>query len=180
MSECVVCVIVSQLSSIRQMSLRPISSQRASKPFQSGLLPAKFGTKIAFVFAVTFSMIWLTEGTKVRTSTSQKTGVKFSWHKGATVVENVQAGVMTSSPGLSLAMWRARMFALLPLLQKMPYFFPKKTLTSRSNCAVRGPGASQPSRKQAFTALISSSPYASNLFGAYQIDFLYCDAIKEN
>ena len=48
-------------------------------------------------------------------------------------------------------------------------FLPKRSATLFSNSTVRSPNpASQPSRRQASTALISSSPYDSNLFGAYQ------------
>ena len=136
---------------------------------QSGLLPARFGTKMALVFAVIFETICSTEGTNVLTSTSQNTGLRSSWHKGATVVEKVQAGVITSSPLFKPAIKSARMFALLPLLQKMPNSLPKYRLTSSSKRAVRGPGASQPSLRHSVTASISSWPYASNLFGAYHI-----------
>ena len=86
-------------------------------------------------------------------------------------MEKVHAGVMTSSPGFKFAMCNARILALLPLLQKIPNFLLKYLLTIASNSAVLGPGASQPSRKHASTASISSSSYASNLFGAYHIAF---------
>ena len=59
------------------------------------------------------------------------------------------------------------MFALLPLLQKIPYFFPKYLLTKPSNSAVRGPGASQPSLKHESTASISSSSISSECCPPY-------------
>ena len=58
-------------------------------------------------------------------------------------------------------------FAELPELTIMPHFLPKLSATFFSNSAVIGPGASQPCRRHLPTAKISSSPKASNLFGAY-------------
>jgi len=82
-------------------------------------------------------------------------------------VEKVQAGVITSSPGFRSNTHNPIMLALDPLLQNTPNFLPKYAETSCSNFSVRGPGESQPSRKQSSTAFISASPYASNMLGAY-------------
>merc|ERR1719460_2191571 len=60
-------------------------------------------------------------------------------------------------------------FAELPELHMTPTFLPKIAATFDSNSSVLGPGASHPSRRHATTSAISSSPYASNLLGAYQI-----------
>src|SRR6056300_1889207 len=88
--------------------------------------------------------------------------------RGATVVEKPHAGVTTSDPFGRLRPHRPRRIALLPEFTKSPCFFPKRSATLLSNSTVRSPKpASQPSRKQTSTALISSSPYDSNLFGAY-------------
>jgi UDP-glucose 4,6-dehydratase len=94
---------------------------------------------------------------------------------GDTVVANVHAGVTISDPfGISRAA-RARRHALDPEFTKRPYFFPKILATFSSNSIVLGPNpASHPSCKHSMTARISSGPYDSNLFGAYQI-FLLID-----
>jgi len=78
---------------------------------------------------------------------------------GANVVENVQAGVIILHPlGKSNAAI-ANKQADEPELTKTPYFLPKAFAIFSSNSIERGPNpANQPSRKQASTAFISSSP----------------------
>src|SRR6056300_1030624 len=157
-------VIVSAESSNR------VTPGKASRiAFQSGTLPMRFGNKIHFVSCVTTFFSCSTVGTYVLRPTSQNTGLRPSCTSGATVVENPHAGVTTSDPlGRSKAQ-RPKRIALLPEFTNSPCLFPNVSATLFSNSTVRSPKpASQPSRRQASTALISSSPYDSNLFGAYQ------------
>jgi len=127
------------------------------------------GRRRHFVSGVTTFLRSSTLGTYELKPTSQNTGLRPSCMRGATVVANPHAGVTTSDPfGRSRAQ-RPRRIALLPEFTKSPCFFPKRSDTRFSNSTVRSPKpASQPSRRQASTALISSSPYDSNLLGAYQ------------
>src|SRR6056300_342078 len=88
---------------------------------------------------------------------------------GATVVENPHAGVTISELFGRSRAHKPKRIALLPEFTKSPCLFPKSAATRFSNSTDLSPKpASQPSRKQASTALISSSPYDSNLLGAYQ------------
>jgi hypothetical protein len=78
---------------------------------------------------------------------------------GASVVEKVQAGVITLMPLGNCRLARANKQADEPEFTNTPYFLPKCLAIFSSNSIERGPNpASQPSRKQASTALISSSP----------------------
>ncbi len=139
---------------------------------QSGVLPIRFGSKRHFVSGVTTFMSCSTLGTYVSRPTSQNTGFKPNCMMGATVVANPQAGVTISEPFGKLSACNPNRIALLPEFTKSPFFFPNRSDTLFSNSVVRLPNpASQPSRRQSSTALISSSPYDSNLFGAYQIFF---------
>ena len=83
-------------------------------------------------------------------------------------VEKVHAAVITSSPGLKPKALSAIRLADEPELTISPSCLEKLDETIASNCSVLGPGARKPSRRQPVTAEISSSPYASNLLGAYQ------------
>ena len=61
----------------------------------------------------------------------------------------------------------------LTIQKGRPYFFPNCLAIFSSNSTVRGPNpANHPSLRHSSTALISSSPYASNLLGAYHIFFI--------
>src|SRR6056300_1900284 len=129
----------------------------------------RFGRRRHFVSGVTTFFRCSTVGTYVLRPTSQNTGFRPSCTRGATVVANPHAGVTTSEPFRRLRAQRPRRIALLPEFTKRPCFFPKRSATRFSNSTERSPKpASQPSRKQFSTALISSSPYDSNLLGAYQ------------
>ena len=77
---------------------------------------------------------------------------------GASVVENVHAGVITLHPlGKSKAANASR-HADDPELTNTPYFLPKRFAIFSSNSTERGPKpANQPSRRHASTALISFS-----------------------
>ena len=78
---------------------------------------------------------------------------------GANVVENVLAGVMTSSPFSKFNAFNPNKIADEPLFTNKPYFLPNKTDTFSSNLTVLGPNpASHPSFKQSTTACISKSP----------------------
>src|SRR6056300_1877034 len=151
-------------------SSKRITSGKASRiACHWGTFPMRFGSKIHFVSGVTTAFNCSTVGTYVLRPTSQNTGLRPSCISGATVVENPHAGVTTSEPfGRSNAQ-RPKRIALLPEFTNNPCLFPNVSLTLFSNSTVRSPKpASQPSRRQASTALISSSPYDSNLLGAYQ------------
>src|SRR6056300_587788 len=138
--------------------------------FQSGTFPMRFGNRRHFVSDVTTFFKSSTDGTYVARPTSQNTGLSPNCISGATVVANPHAGVTTSDPGGRSRAHRPRRMALLPEFTNSPRFFPKRSETLFSNSTVRSPKpASQPSRRHSSTALISSSPYDSNLLGAYQI-----------
>src|SRR5210317_1391903 len=137
-----------------------------------GTFPMRLGSKIHFVSGVTTAFNCSTVGTYVLRPTSQNTGLRPSCINGATVVENPHAGVTTSLPFWRFKAHNPKRMALLPEFTKSPCFFPKMSATLFSNSTERSPKpASQPSRKQTSTALISSSPYDSNLFGAYHTFF---------
>src|SRR6056300_1141617 len=173
-------VIVSAESSKR---VTPGKASRMAS--QSGTFPMRLGSRIHFVSGVTTPLNCSTFGTYDLRPTSQNTGLRPNCRRGATVVANPHAGVTTSEPlGRSRAQ-RPRRIALLPEFTKRPCFFPKRSATRFSNSTERSPKpASQPSRKQASTALISSSPYDSNLLGAYQtflgIVFLHAPKFLSN
>ena len=140
--------------------------------FQSGVFPIKFGRRRHFVFSVTTFLSCSTLGTYVFSSTSQKTGLCPNWTMGATVVENPHAGVTISEPFGRSSAHKPKRIALLPEFTKSPCLFPNMSETLFSNSTERSPKpASQPSRRQLLTASISSSPYDSNLLGAYQTFF---------
>src|SRR6056300_818838 len=150
-------------------SSKRITPGKASRmASQLGTFPMRFGNKIHLVWGVTTALNCSKLGTYVLRPTSQNTGLRPSCTRGATVVENPHAGVTTSLRlGRSRAQ-RPKRIALLPEFTKSPYLFPNTSATLFSNSTERSPKpASQPSRRQASTALISSSPYDSNLLGAY-------------
>mmetsp|Transcript_9462 Transcript_9462/g.15324 ORF Transcript_9462/g.15324 Transcript_9462/m.15324 type:complete len:213 (-) Transcript_9462:4-642(-) len=143
----------------------------ARRSFQSILLPIRLGRKQHLVFGVMAAKIASTVGTYRPGSTSMKTGLRPNCSMGAIDVENVQAGVTISSPFCRPSAQSPNKLAELPEFTMRPHFLPNNAATFSSNSSVRGPGASQPSRRQSTTACISSSPYASNLFGAYHTFF---------
>ena len=148
-------------------SVTPGNASRIAS--QSGTFPIRLGRRRHFVSGVTTFLRSSTVGTYELRPTSQNIGLRPSCISGATVVANPQAGVTTSDPSGRSRAQRPRRIALLPEFTKSPCFFPKRSDTRFSNSVVRSPKpASQPSRRQASTALISSSPYDSNLLGAYQ------------
>lgn len=147
-------VIVSAESSKR---MRSGNASRIA--FQSGILPMRFGIIKHFVSGVTTFLRSSTDGTYVSIPTSQNTGFRPSCMRGATVVAKPHAGVTTSEPLGKLRAQRPNRIALLPEFTKRPDCFPNKSATRFSNSTVRSPKpASQPSRRQLSTALISSSP----------------------
>ena len=78
---------------------------------------------------------------------------------GASVVENVHAGVMIFDPFLSPKAAIANKQAEEPELTNTPYFLPNRLAIFFSNSIERGPNpANHQSRRQASTAFISSSP----------------------
>ena len=88
---------------------------------------------------------------------------------GATVVENMHAGVTTSLPLGRSRLASASRQADDPELTKSAKRFPNMAATRFSNSTVRFPNpASQPSRRHWSTAWISASPYAWKPLGAYQ------------
>jgi len=136
------------------------------------VFPIKFGRRIHFVFSVTTFLSCSTLGTYVVSSTSQNTGLCPNCTMGATVVENPHAGVTISEHFGRSRAHKPKRIALLPEFTKSPCLFPNIPETLFSNSTERSPKpASQPSRRQLLTASISSSPYDSNLLGAYQTFF---------
>jgi hypothetical protein len=78
---------------------------------------------------------------------------------GANVVLKVHAGVIILQPFGRFKAAIANKHADDPELTKTPYFFPNRLAIFSSNSIDRGPKpANQPSRRQASTAFISSSP----------------------
>jgi len=142
-----------------ESSKRMRSGNASRMASQSGTLPMRLGRRRHFVSGVTTFLRSSTVGTYESIPTSQNTGLRPSCMRGATVVANPHAGVTTSVPlGRSRA-HRPRRIALLPEFTKRPCCLPKSSATLSSNSTVRSPKpASQPSRRQFSTALISSSP----------------------
>ena len=139
-------------------------------PSQSGTLPMRFGMSIHLVLCVTADTTCQGAGTYVVNSTSQNFGTRPSCKMGATVVANPHAGVTTSDPFGRSSAASASKIALLHEFTKRPIFLPKSNEVRFSNSSVRLPNpANQPSLRHSSTAFISSSPYDSNLLGAYHI-----------
>ncbi len=77
---------------------------------------------------------------------------------GATVVENVIAGVIISESLAKSNEESAKRFAEDPELTAIPNFFPNRLATFISNSFTFGPDASQPFSNDSNTAFFSSSP----------------------
>ena len=153
-----------------ESSISGIPGQTDLIPSQSGTLPIRFGIRTHLVLCVTADTTCQGAGTYVVNSTSQNFGTRPSCKMGATVVAKPHAGVTTSEPFGRSSAASASKIALLPEFTKRPIFLPKSNAVLFSNSSDRLPNpANQPSRRHSSTALISSSPYDSNLLGAYHI-----------
>ena len=71
-----------------------------------------------------------------------KCGINPNWYIGATVVENVRFGVITSDPFLKLKDDKPKRFAEEPELTINPYFFPNNLDTVFSSFFTFGPSIS--------------------------------------
>ena len=92
---------------------------------------------------------------------------------GANVVEKVHAGVTILLPTGKSNAAMANKQADDPEFTNTPYFLPNLLAISFSNLIDLGPcPPNQPERRVFSTAFISSYPYDSNLYGAYQIFFI--------
>lgn len=88
-------------------------------------MPIRLGIIIHLVLGIINLITSSTSGTYFPIATSQKTGFAPNCMIGATVVEKVQAGVITSSPGPTPNAAKDNKQAEEPELTKSPYFFPK-------------------------------------------------------
>ncbi len=138
---------------------------------QSGALPMRLGTRIAFVLGPIISSIFWTSIWNVSGVTSTNTGTKLARIMGAMSVEKVTDEVMISSPGDRPRTSMAKYNADDPELHMIPRFFPKREATRRSISRTFLPirSAVGPPRRTLTTASISRSSWTDPAYSMRRV-----------
>src|SRR3989344_4841716 len=99
-------------------------------------------------------------------------GISPSFTMGATVVENVKIGVITSEPFGKFNDSRAKRFAEDPEFTYTPYFFPNKEEILFSNSDAFLPATIMGVFRTSITALTSFSPNTGKAYGTLMFFFI--------